>query len=76
MLKAAAALSELDAGRGRPVSSAMETPRPRGALENRIFIVPHDLFKLTAADENTGGPRFVGAEVATERDPPPKTIFS
>jgi len=34
--------------------------------------VPHDLFKLTTADENTGGPRFVGAAVATEGDPPPK----
>ena len=27
-----------DAGRGRPVSNLTETPRPRGALQNRIFI--------------------------------------
>jgi hypothetical protein len=33
---------------------------------------PHDLFRLTTADEDTGGPRFVGAAVATERDPPSK----
>ena len=26
--------------------------------------VPHDLFKFTTGDENTGGPRFVGAAVA------------
>jgi hypothetical protein len=41
------------AGRGRPVSSRMEPPRPRGAREDHIFIeVPHDLFQLTTADEN------------------------
>ena len=38
--------------------------------------VAHDLFKLTTPDENAGGPRFVGAVVATERDPPPRTAFS
>jgi hypothetical protein len=28
-----------EAGRGRPVCSGLETPRPRGARENRIFIL-------------------------------------
>jgi len=34
------------------------------------------LFKFTTANENAGGPRFVGAAVATERDPAPRTAFS
>ena len=54
-------------GRGRPVSSIMETLRPRGAHENRIFkSVAHDLFKLTAADEN-GGLRGVWEPISERR---------
>jgi len=45
----------------------METLRPRGAHENRIFkSVAHDLFKLTAADEN-GGLRGVWEPISERR---------
>ncbi len=37
--------------------------------------VSHDGFELSTADENAGGPRFVGAAIATERNPPPKPHF-
>ena len=55
----------------------MSVPPRSSALQTSIFMkVPHDLFKLTTGDENAGGPRFVGAGVATERDPPPILYFN
>ena len=62
---------------GRPSSprpERLEGPAPSGPWsrrsatlhKNRIFIeVAHDLFKVTTVDENTGGPRSVGATIAT-----------
>ena len=52
-----------------------------GGRQNEILIRVHDgLFKFTTADENSGGPRFVGAAVATgdsghPHDPLPKPHF-
>ena len=44
----------------------METPRPRGATENRIFKrVPHDLSKLTSAVKNGGRGGSVGGDRGT-----------
>jgi len=49
-------------------------------VQGQPIEVPHDLFKLTSANENAGGPHSVGAKGATgdgghPRDPPFKAHF-
>ena len=62
-----------------PGVAAAERQRSRSTastLKTTIFVkVSYDLCRFTTTGENAGGPRFVGAAVATERDPPPKSDF-